>query len=434
MKTFVLDTNVILHDPMAMFSFHGSRVVLPLTVIEELDTFKSNNDERGRSARLVARKLDQLRKKGKLSEWVDLEHGGKLRVEMQVSDGLPPSFSAHTKDNAILSCAQFLRKSGEHIVFISKDINLRIKAEALGLETQDYEKEKVDVDELYKGWREASVSTDVIDRFYKEKRLASPIPNLQPNEFVVLKNLDGSSQSALSRFDAKAGCLVPLARADSAPWGVKPLNIEQRFALDLLLNRDIPLVTLVGVHGSGKTLLALASGLQFTLEEKVYRRILVGRPVIAVGHDIGFLPGTKEEKLVHWMGAIYDNLSFLLERPKGSLETADMDIQMLLEDGTLEIEAVTYLRGRSLPNSMMIIDDAQNLTPHEIKTIISRAGEGTKVVLTGDPHQVDNYYLDAASNGLTNLVERFKGQSLFGHVTFTKIERSPLAALASELL
>ncbi|MBI4370820.1 MAG: PhoH family protein [Elusimicrobia bacterium] len=434
MKTFVLDTNVILHDPYAMFAFEGSRVVIPLTVIEELDTFKRSNDERGRSARLIARQLDELRRHGKLSEWVPLEHGGKLKVEIMVSDGLPKAFSAQSKDNEILSCAQYLRKKGENVVFISKDINLRIKAEALGLEAEDYEKEKVDVDELYRGWREAAVAPEEIDRFYKDRRLDPPLAGLSPNEFVVLKAADGSSKSALARHDPKAQALVPLARADSAPWGIKPLNMEQRFGLELLLNPDIQLVTLVGLAGSGKTMLALAAGLQQTLEQKLYRRILVGRPVIAVGHDIGYLPGTKEEKLTNWMGAIYDNLSYLLEKPKGSLETADMDIQMLMEEGALEIEAVTYLRGRSLPGLLIIIDDAQNLTPHEIKTIISRAGQGAKIVLTGDPHQVDNYYLDAASNGLTNLVERFKGQPLFGHVTFTKSERSALAALASDLL
>ncbi len=432
MKTFVLDTNVCLHDPMAMFAFQGSRVVIPLTVIEELDTFKRSNDEKGRSARLIARKLDELRKKGKLSEWVDLEHGGKLKVEIQVSDGLPRSFSSHTKDNEILSCALYLGKQGENVVFISKDINLRIKAESLGLETQDYEKLKVDIDELYRGWQEVAAEPGEVDQFYKDKKLAAGSRTFHPNEFVVLKG--GASQSALARFDAKSGFLVPLAKSDAAPWGVKPLNTEQRFAIDLLLNKDIQLVTLVGVAGSGKTLMTLAAGLQQTLEEKYFRRILVGRPVVAVGHDIGFLPGTKEEKLTNWMGAIYDNLSYLLERPKGSLETTDMDIQMLMEEGTIEIEAVTYLRGRSLPNLCIIIDDAQNLTPHEIKTIISRAGKGAKIILTGDPYQIDNYYLDASSNGLTYLVERFKGQHLFGHVTFTKSERSQLAALASDLL
>jgi PhoH-like ATPase len=434
MKTFVLDTNVILHDPMSMFAFEGSRVVIPLAVIEELDTFKRNNDERGRSARLVARELGKLRKNGKLDGWVDLEHGGKLKVEIQVSDGLPRSFSAHTKDNEILSCAQFLRKQGENVVFISKDINLLIKAEALGLDTQDYEKAKVDVNELYRGWQEAAVGQAEIDAFFKQRGLSLPELKLLPNEFVVLKNAAAPSQSALARFDAKQNMLVPLQKSDAAPWGIKPLNTEQRFAIDLLMNKDIQLVSLVGVAGSGKTLLALAAGLQQTVEEKHFRRILVGRPVIAVGHDIGFLPGTKQEKLTNWMGAIYDNLSFLLERPKGSLETTDMDIQMLIEEGTLEIEAVTYLRGRTLPNLCIIIDDAQNLTPHEMKTIISRAGKGAKIILTGDPYQIDNYYLDAASNGLTNLVDRFKGQQLFGHVTFTKSERSPLAAMAADLL
>jgi PhoH-like ATPase len=228
MKTFVLDTNVLLHDPLAMLSFERARVVLPLPVIEELDTFKRNNDERGRSARLVARKLDELRKQGgKLSSWVDLEHGGKLKVEIMVSDGLPKSFRADTKDNEILSCAQYLKKNEEHVVFISKDINLRIKAEALGLETQDYEKAKVDIDELYRGWREHVVPSETIDKFYKEKKLAVPEMErpLVPNEFVVLKSSNGS-QSALTRFDPKAASLVALTKADSAPWGVKPLNVE----------------------------------------------------------------------------------------------------------------------------------------------------------------------------------------------------------------
>ncbi|MCX5789880.1 MAG: PhoH family protein, partial [Elusimicrobia bacterium] len=249
---------------------------------------------------------------------------------------------------------------------------------------------------------------------------------------VILKDNNGKSHSALARHDSKAECLVPLTKADLAPWGIKPLNTEQRFALELLLRKEVQLVTLVGMAGSGKTLLALAAGLQQAVEDRLYRRILIARPVIPVGHDLGFLPGTKQEKLQTWMGAIYDNLEFLMDRPHS--EDSELDVQMLMEQNKLEIEAVTYLRGRTLPNQYIIIDDAQNLTPHEIKTIISRVGQGSKIVLTGDPHQIDNYYLDASSNGLTNLVERFKGQGLFGHVTFSKIERSPLAALASELL
>jgi PhoH-like ATPase len=431
MKTFVLDTNVIIHDPRALFAFEDSLVVIPLPVIEELDTFKRGNDERGRNARLVARTLDRLRKKGKLSTGVPLSHGGTLRVEMVQSNGLPAPFMSNTKDNMILSVAQHLQKGGDRVVFISKDINLRIKAEAIGLETEDYEKEKVDVSELYDGWREFPVPADRVDAFYKEKKL--DLAQFIPNEFAILKDEAGGSSSALARYDPKAKAVVPLVRADAAPWGIKPLNTEQRFALELLLNPDIQLVTLVGVPGSGKTLLALAAGLEQILGmKKVYRRMLVARPIIPVGQDIGYLPGTKQEKLNTWMGAIYDNLEFLMDRPHR--EEMDVDIQMLLDDGKIEVEAVAYLRGRTLPGQYILIDDAQNLTPHEIKTIISRVGLGSKIVLTGDPYQIDNYYLDSASNGLTNLVDRFKGQAVFGHIRFSKIERSALAALASDLL
>jgi PhoH-like ATPase len=435
MKTFVLDTNVVIHDPEALFAFEGSRVVIPLPVIEELDTFKRSNDERGRAARLVARTLDRLRQKGRLTDGVPLPHGGTLRVEFVHSDGLPAQFLATTKDNMILGVAQYLKSKKETVVFISKDINLRIKAEAIGLETQDYEKQKVDVDVLYPGFREASGTKAEIDLFYKEKRLSVDkldLPEIKANEFVILKDPAGGSASALSRYDPETRSLMALARADAAPWGIKPLNTEQRFALELLLRKEVQLVTLVGMPGSGKTLLSLAAGLEQVLNEHTYRKMLIARPIVPVGNDLGYLPGTKQEKLNTWMGAIYDNLEFLMDRQHRT--DNDLDIQMLLEEGKIEVEAVTYLRGRSLPGQYILIDDAQNLTPHEIKTIISRVGRNSKIVLTGDPYQIDNYYLDSASNGLTNLVERFKGQNLFGHVKFSKIERSPLAALAAELL
>jgi len=435
MKTFVLDTNVVIHDPEALFAFEGSRVVIPLPVIEELDTFKRSNDERGRAARMVARTLDRLRQKGRLTEGVPLPHGGTLRVEMVHSDGLPAQFLSSTKDNMILGVAQYLKSKGNTVVFISKDINLRIKAEAIGLETQDYEKEKVNVDDLYAGMREAAVPHESIDAFYKEKRLSVEslrLQDIRANEFVILKDSSGGSSSALSRYDPETRTLNCLTRTEAAPWGIKPLNTEQRFALELLLRKEVQLVTLVGVPGSGKTLLSLAAGLEQVMNEHAYRKMLIARPVVPVGHDLGYLPGTKQEKLNTWMGAIYDNLEFLMDRQRR--EDSDLDVQMLLEEGKIEVEAVTYLRGRSLPGQYILIDDAQNLTPHEIKTIISRVGRNSKIVLTGDPYQIDNYYLDSASNGLTNLVERFKGQHIFGHVKFSKIERSPLAALAAELL
>jgi PhoH-like ATPase len=440
MKTFVLDTNVLIHDPEALFTFEGSRVVLPLAVVEELDNFKRLDDNRGRSARAVNRYLDELRRHGKLSDGVPLEHGGELRIEVQTRVPLPEGFHYDSKDNQMLEVALGLFKKGETVVFITKDINLRIKAEAIGLIAEDYEKSKVHPDQLYLGWHEKRVSSEVIDKFFKEKRLqlGDVAPGnggnghvWQANEMVILHDEAGGSQSALCRFDAASKEFLPLIYGNANPWGLKPLNTEQRFALELLMRKDVKMVSLVGVPGSGKTLLALAAGLEQIFEEKIYRRMLVARPVIPVGRDIGFLPGSKEEKLTSWMGAIYDNLELLSDRPE---TTEASEVDELFESGKIVVEAVAFLRGRSLPNQYIVIDDAQNLTPHEIKTVISRVGEGSKIVLTGDPFQIDNPYLDASSTGLANLVERFKGQSIYGHMTFSKIERSTLAALASQLL
>jgi PhoH-like ATPase len=432
-KTFVLDTNVILHDPDSIYSFKDNKVVIPMTVVEELDSFKKLNDERGRSARLVARALDSMRMIGKLSDGVVIKDGGILKIEMNsVNTELPSDFAGQKSDNQILSIALGLKNKGEKVIFITKDVNLRIKAEILGLAAQDYEKSKVKIDELYSGWKEIKISPDKIDKFYKDGKLALK-QNFYPNECVTLKDEAGSSKSALTKYSAKAKALMPIFHKDSLPWGLKPLNIEQKFAMELLLCNEINLVTLIGLPGAGKTILALACGLQKTVEERYYRKLYIARPIIPMGRDIGFLPGTKEEKLGAWMGAINDNLEFLMD--KGHSDTrVEEKIDYLFSSGQIEVDSLTYIRGRSLPQQYIIIDDAQNLTPHEIKTIASRAGSGTKIVLTGDPYQIDNPYLDASSNGLTYLVERFKGQEIFGHITFSKSERSNLAALSSELL
>ena len=432
MKTFILDTNVLLHDPEAINSFKNSKVIIPMTVIEELDNFKRLSDERGRSARLIARNLDNLRQKGKLSKGVELKNGSTLKIELDHEVELPSEFVFSKVDHHILGIAQILKKKGDNVVFITKDINLRIKAEALGIETQDYEKEKIKVEELYSGWREIKLPADKIDEFYRDGKLT--VKNgFNPNEGVLIKSETGSSKSALAKYNAQDKTIIPLFHMNATPWGLKPLNMEQRFAIELLLCNDVSLVTLVGVPGAGKTLLALAAGLQKTVEERQFRRLFIAKPVIPMGRDIGFLPGTKEEKLTSWMGAIHDNLEFLVDRNHTD-ERTEEKIQYFFTTGQIEIESLTFFRGRSLPNQYIIIDDAQNLTPHEVKTIISRAGQGTKIVLTGDPYQIDNPYLDAASNGLTYIVERFKGQNIFGHLTFSKSERSNLASLAAELL
>jgi len=437
MKTFILDTNVLIHDPEAFLSFKNSEVIIPITVIEELDSFKRSADERGRAARTVSRNLNSLRTSGKLSDGVRLKDGTIIKVVLgqnATENRLP--FQASTGDNRILSIVMNVQKEKkEPVVFITKDINLRIKAEALGIIAEDYEKEKVKIDELYNGWREIEVPESLLDRFYANKRVSefpSEIDKFYPNEFVLLKSKN-SAKSAIAKYNAREKSLLPLYHQTAAPWGLKPLNVHQKFAFELLLCDDIQLVTLIGVPGAGKTLVSLACGMQKVIEEKKFTKLFIARPVVPMGRDIGYLPGSKEEKLTSWMGAIYDNFEFLLSRKNPGVDTT-AKISYLFDSGLLEIEALTYIRGRSLPNQYIIIDDAQNLTPHEVKTIISRAGAGTKIILTGDPHQIDNPYLDASSNGLTNLVERFKGQEIYGHLTFTKSERSALAALAAELL
>ncbi|MBN1622416.1 MAG: PhoH family protein [Endomicrobiales bacterium] len=432
MKTFILDTNVLIHDPNSISSFSDNLVIIPMAVIEELDGLKRSRDERGRSVRLVIRKLNELRAKGRFSEGIKLDNGGILKIELDYHERLPYEFITSKMDHRILGTGLKLQEKNGKVILITKDINLRIKAEALRLETQDYEKLKVKVETLYNGWREITMKTDQIDDFYKNKKLAVK-DDFIANEGVSIRDESGSSKSALAKYNPDDKTLIPLTYINAHPWNIKPLNIEQRFAVELLLDDSIALVTLIGVPGAGKTLLSLACGLQKTIEENIFRRLFIARPIVPMGRDIGFLPGTKEEKLTSWMGAIYDNLEFLLNRfdPK---QKSEETIQYLTDTKKIEIEALTFIRGRSLPKQYIIIDDAQNLTPHEIKTIISRAGLGTKIVLTGDPYQIDNPYLDVASNGLTYLVENFKGQKTFGHINFKKSERSNLAALASELL
>jgi len=436
-KTYVLDTNVLLHDPQALFRFEENDLVIPITVIEEIDRFKKELSETGRNARHVSRLLDGLRRQAQLIEGVTLDGGGTLRVDLYTEDSLrrlPPELQADRGDNRILAVALGLKESLETpVVFVTKDTNLRIKADAVGLVAEDYESDKVSIEDLYSGTVEVVIDKDEVDRFYGQGFL--PLEgDFVSNQFITLVESGNPSHTAIGRYAAPLQRLVPLIRPPKdGVWGIHPRNREQQFALALLLNEDIQLVTLVGKAGTGKTLLAIAAGLLKSADEGAYSRLLVSRPVFPLGRDLGFLPGELEEKLAPWMQPIFDNVELLLgavdergKRKRGYRELVDM--------GILEIEALTYIRGRSIPKQYLIVDEAQNLTPHEIKTIVTRAGEGTKVVLTGDPYQIDNPYVDSSSNGLTYVVEKFKHQDIAGHITLTKGERSPLAELAANLL
>ena len=430
-KSFLLDTNVLLHDADSLEAFEDNNLVITVDVLEELDRFKRGNDEKGRNARRVIRTIDSLRQGQPLSQGVSLPGGGKLYVLVKTyTEFLPRGMDPSIPDNRILAAGCALDKSGADVTFVTKDINARVKADALGIKAEDFLSRTVNFDELYTGWSEHEVPHEVIDGFYQ----GSPVKleaDLCPNECVLLKSNTNPKHTARGIFRAESQFIEPLKHADSHPWGLSARNLQQDFALELLLREDIRLVTMLGQAGTGKTLLALAVGLQMAAEEKKYRRIMVSRPIMPLGKDIGYLPGTKDEKLSSWMQPVSDNLQFLVD-PK--LEHSADKVQYLYDTGVVEVEAVTYIRGRSLPKLFIIIDEAQNLTPHEVKTVVSRAGEDAKVVLTGDAYQIDNPYLDASSNGLTYVVERFKRQPIHGHVTLAKSERSELASLAAELL
>lgn len=431
-KAYVLDTNVLLHNPEAIFAFGGNDVVLPLAVIEEIDNQKKRQDEIGRNARIVSQLLDGLRSVGRLSEGVDLENGGRIRIELNHQEAIdfPVGLDPQKHDNRILAVVYNLhRENGVGSALVTKDLNLRVKADALGIPAEDFSRDKVDYSRLYTGTSESQVSQVELDSLFTQGRLELDNPNgFFPNQFLVLKNHSNGSQSALSRFSRN--CLLPLRHADSVNWGIKALNKEQKFALELLLNDDIKVVTLIGRAGTGKTLLALAVGLEKVIEQKVFSRLLVTRPVEPMGRDLGYLPGSKEDKLRPWMQPIYDNLEYLLSDSSDDMRILDE----LMDRGFLEMEALTYIRGRSIPRQFIVCDEAQNLSPHMIKTLVTRVGVGTKIVFTGDPEQIDSPYLDASSNGLTYLVEKFKGEEIAGHITLVKGERSEVAELGSKLL
>lgn len=441
-KKFILDTNVILANPHAIYSFDDNDVYIPITVVEEMDNFKKGLSETGRNARQFSRILDEFRKRGSLSAGVpvffDRPDSGKLFVTLDSDLTLLPGYFERKPDHLILSVALMLKNqyADMPVVLITKDSNLRIKADALCLQVEDFEADKVDIDELYTGIVEYEVPGAMLKEFLNSGSVSLEGYETMPCQYVILRDKDNSEQFVYGRFDHVTGGLRPLNYGGKDyVWGIYPRNLEQSFALDLLLDDDVKIVTLVGSAGTGKTLLAIAAGLEKTTDAAEYQKLLVSRPIFPLGKDVGYLPGTLEEKLNPWMQPIFDNLELLLGgQGQGRQKRLSQSYHELINQGILEVEPLTYIRGRSIPNQYFIVDEAQNLTPHEIKTILTRAGENTKVVLTGDPYQIDNPYLDAASNGLTYVVERFQTESIGGHITLVKGERSALATIAANLL
>lgn len=432
-KVYILDTNVLIHDPNCIYNFVDNDVILPIFVIEEIDKLK-RKPETAIQARIASRVLDDIRKLGSVAKGVSLKDDIFFKVEIQCDWGLlPPSLKKDVVDNNIIAVTLGIQKEypDKKVIIITKDINMRIKADAFGINVEDYETDMVQYSELYEGVMEIEVNKDIFDKYEKSGKINCTDlgfkDELPPNIFFKLKCQDKETTGRY--FEGK---IKKLSYGDINAWGARARNDEQRFAMDLLMDPNVKVVSLVGQAGTGKTLLAIASGLEQVIERKVYKKLLIARPVIPMGKDIGYLPGSEKEKLRPWMQPIYDNIDFLSEEKED--KAGEKVVEGLEAMGLLKIEALTYIRGRSIPSGFIIIDEAQNLTPLEIKTIVTRAGVDTKIVFTGDPYQIDSPYLDANTNGLTYMAEKLKNQDLSGHITLKKGERSPLAEIAAKLL
>ncbi len=434
-KYYILDTNVLLHDPSSILSFQDNHVIVPIYVIEEVDHFKRQQSELGQNARRVSRLLDSFRRRGNLSRGVPTPSGGTLRVAIDGEVSLSQvTGGSNVVDNALLSLALELRTQNPDIpvVLVTKDTNLRIKADALSLPAEDYETGRVDLAEVEPGHPDVEVDEASLERLAQGRPIEHLGDALHPNQYVRVHA--GGKRSVLGRVDAPEGTLRPLESQIGALHNVRPRNMEQHFALDALLDPSITLVTLAGRAGTGKTLLALAAGLHQTSERGAYARMLVARPMLPMGRDVGYLPGGLEDKLSPWMQPVYDNLSLLVAKPGAPHAQTMQTIHRMFERGLIAVEALTYIRGRTMSHQYLVVDEAQNLTPLETKTIVTRAGEGTKLVFTGDPEQIDNPYIDALSSGFNTLVERFREEPIAAHVHLAKGERSALAERASNLL
>ena len=435
-KIYVLDTSVYLTNADAIYAFKNHDIYVPLKVFEEIDKHKKRQDLVGAQARKIIRIWDELRSKGCLKKGVRIRQGLGIVKSVSASDidrdDLPQDLDIKIPDHLIIATARAVaRESERKVILVSRDINMRVIADAIGLPCEDFQNQQIvdDSESIYTGFSEVLVDDEIIDQFYDKKEVYLEGKNLKTNEYVMLISNANEKKTALGRFINENTPIRQLYKGKKGVWGIKPRNKEQSFLLDALMNPDIEVVTVIGKAGSGKTLCAIAAALEQTLDERtsVYTRLIVSRPVQPLGKDIGFLPGTMEEKMSPWLMPIQDNLQTLMGNDKVTLD-------MYMEQGTIEIEAITYIRGRSIGKAYIIIDEAQNLTTHELKTIITRVGEGTKIVLTGDVEQIDNVYIDATSNGLTHAVEKFKKFELASHVTLQKGERSKVATFAAQNL
>jgi PhoH-like ATPase len=434
-KNYILDTNVLLHDPNSLLAFKGNTVLIPIEVLEEIDRFKRESTELGQNARAVSRTLDALRGKGHLNKGVKLENGGTLRIVFHEKNGEAPlPFGSNSVDNRIIGQAIAIQKHEPKspAILVTKDINLRLKADSLGLPAEDYETDHVLITELYTGMIEMTISTEKMSRFRVEGELElNGHGKYCPNEYCTLTEETNPKRTALTKVDPTGKKLVPILDCREGVWGIKPRNREQHFAFDALLDDRIKLVTLMGKAGTGKTLMAMAAGLKRTVLDREFRRLVVARPTVSMGRELGFLPGSLEEKLAPWMQPIHDALELLSDLNMGSDHRRSTD---LMRSGTIMVEALSYIRGRSIAHQFMVIDEAQNLTPLEVKTIITRVGTGTKIIFTGDPYQIDNPYVDSSSNGFNYIVSKFRDQAIAAHVELQKGERSELAELAANIL
>ncbi len=439
MKNYILDTNVLLHDPNSILSFKQNFVLIPIEVIEEIDHFKRESSELGQNARAVSRMLDGFRNGGSLSEGVALSNGGRLRIifnqtKSKLRTGQIAIAGSTSVDSRIIALALSVQRSTPKLptILVTKDINMRLKADALGLPAEDYESDRINISELYTGVFDLTVPAAKMATFRNTGELElAGTKTYFPNEYCTLIEEGSTKRTALAKVDATGKKLIPIIDIREGIWGIKPRNREQCFAFDALLDDKVKLVTLMGKAGTGKTLMAMAAGLKRTVHDREYRRVVVARPTVALGREIGFLPGTLEEKLGPWMQPIHDALEMLSDLNMGHEHRRSAD---LMRSGAIVVEALSYIRGRSIASQFMVIDESQNLTPLEVKTIVTRVGHGTKIVFTGDPYQIDNPYVDGSSNGFNYIISKFRSQPLAAHIELQKGERSELAELAANIL